>query len=416
MFESIKKIFLLSFYSGLSLIFLTQCTNEYPDSFYNPDETVKSNPSISNIEPEYVLAGVDNITIWGNNFSDILSENTVYFNSVKATIISSSINKIVVKAPDLPLDSIKVKIDVAGALNFSNIELFKLFPAVEEVFPFETYQEPYTVTSDGLGNLYFSFIEDAVGKGIYKVSADGVLSEFAPKGGETTFSSLKYNSEGYLIGVYGNKAIFKIEAGIKAAVFFNTNNNSIRLFALDYDKDKNIWAAGKGGKIVSVEQDKTVHFFDYEYDISSIRVFNDYLYAISGSTGSQEIVRFPIVTADSIGVAEMVFNFSDNVGIDVIANSITFSADGQMILAITPNSQATAPVDPIMFVNSNGSFGTFYSGLISSSSSYLSWGSGTEMFIIKDRFPVDRAEKATFSQNILKLNMGKVGAPEFGRD
>lgn len=416
MLGKMKKLFLLSIYFGLSFIVLTQCTNDYPDSFYNADAVARLTPSISHIEPNFALAGVDNVTIFGNNFSEIPAENTVYFNSAKATVISSNINSIIVKAPNLPIDSIKVKIDVAGALNFSNIELYKLYPAVETVFPFEGFQEPYTITSDGMGNLYFSLIEDAVGKGIYKTSADGVLSEFAPKGGETTFSELKYNSEGYLVGVYGNKAIFKIEAGIKPAVFVNTNNNNIKLYALDYDKDKNIWAAGKGGKIVCAKPDLSFKFFDYEYDISALRVFNGSLYAISGNTASQKIVRFPIVSADSLGAVETVFNFSGNVDIDVVANALTFSAEGQMFIAITPSSKNASPVDPIMFVNSNGSFGTLYAGIISSSSSSLSWGSGTEMFIIKDRFPVDRAISATFQQNILQLNMVKAGAPEYGRD
>ncbi|MBU0473748.1 MAG: IPT/TIG domain-containing protein [Bacteroidetes bacterium] len=416
MSEKIKKLFLLSIYCGLGLIILTQCTNDYPDSFYNANVVARATPTISHIEPDIALAGVDIITIIGNNFSEKPDENTVYFNSEKATVISSSINNIVVKAPNLPLDSIKVKIDVAGALNYSNIELYKLYPAVEEVFPFETYQEPYTVTSDGMGNLYFSFIEDAAGKGIYKTSVDGVLSEFAPRGGETTFSDLKYNSEGYLIGVYGNKAIFKIEAGVKPAVFVNTNNNSIKLFALDYDKDKNIWAAGKGGKIVCAKLDLSFKLFDYADDISGLRVFNDYLYAISGKDNAQSIVRFPIVSADSLGNVEAIFNFSGNVDADVVANSITFSAEGQMYIATTASPKNEAPVDPIMVVKSDGSFSTLYAGVISSSSSRLSWGSGTEMFIIKERFPIDRALSAIFSQNILKLNMVKAGAPEFGRD
>jgi IPT/TIG domain len=423
MLKRMKKMFLLLIHSGLGLLVFTQCTNDYPGSIYNPDATFKPNPTISQMLPDFALAGVDQVTIIGNNFSPLPDKNLVYFNGKKISVISSNENNIIVKAPNTPLDSIKVQIDVTGAELFSNIELYNLAPAVEYVFPFESYQEPYTVTSDGMGNLYFSFIEDAVGKGIYKVAADGVLSEFAPKSGETTFSDLKYNSDGYLIGVWGKSAIFKIEAGVKTAVFVNTNNSSIKLFALDYDKEKNIWAAGKGGKIVCAKPDQSFKLFDYEYEISSLRVFNDHLYAISNDDEAQTIVRFSIISPDSLGSVETVFNFSSNAETGVIANSLTFSADGQIFIATTPfysiEEPRIDPIDPIVYIDINGSLRTWYPGLIESTSSSLVWGSGTEMYIIKDKFiedPMNPDSPIIFEQNIIKVNMRQAGAPDYGKD
>ena len=87
-----------------------------------------------------------------------------------------------------------------------------------------------------------------------------------------------------------------------------------------------------------------------------------------------------------------------------------------MYIATSPLSTDSDPVDPIMFVNSDGSFGTWYAGLVESGVSSFTWGIGTEMYIIRDRYPVDRTADAVFTQTILKVDMERLGAPEYGRD
>ena len=148
----------------------------------------------------------------------------------------------------------------------------------------------------------------------------------------------------------------------------------------------------------------------------ALRVYNNYLYAISGDVNDQSIVRFPIISPDSLGSVESYFNFSQNVETDVIANTFTFSSDGMMLLGITPSSQSGDPVDPIMFVNEYGDFGAWYPGLMESSVSSITWGSGTMMYVIRDRYPSDRTLDAVFTQSILQIDMERLGAPYFGRD
>ncbi len=402
---------------SLSIIFVG-CTPTVEPSLTEKAGDPGVPAEITKVTPTSGYSGVTIITIDGKNFAPIAEDNSVYFGPAKAEVLSASETKLVVKAPIIIRDSLLIQISKPNVEAYnSDSTLFNLTSAVNKYYPFLDNQEPYVATSDKDGNLYFSYIEKAKGMGVYKISTDGTLSEFAPKGGETTFNDLKYHSDGYLIGVYGNKAIFKIEEGVKPKVFVNTKQNSIKLNAFDFDKDKTIWAGGKGGKIVSAKPDKSFKLFDYDQNIAGLRVFNNYLYAISGEPNKQNIVKFPIVSPDSIGAVETVFTFSANVEFGVLANSLTFDEDGVMYIATSPLSADTDPIDPIMFFNAtDGSFGTWYPGLLESAISSFTWSSGTNLFVIQDRYPLDRETKPTFNQTIIKIDMERLGAPEFGKD
>lgn len=428
-----KQISIKSFFSKqislgflfVSILIFSQCTNEITPPIYS-EKGIGETPILTSIIPnESGLAGVTEITITGDNFSADPDKNIVFFGALPAKILTASTTELKVLAPNLVKDSIEVKISVLGAEKFSNIELCKLNPAVSEYYPFQGFQKQYSVTTDAMGNVYFSLTEDGAGKGVWKISPDGVLSEFAPKAGETFFTDLKYHSDGYLIGVWGKQAIFKIEAGIRTSVFVNTGNSDLIFNVFDFDKDKNIWAGGKGSKIVSVKPDKSFKLFDYEFNLSAIRIFNDYLYAISGEPNSQNIIRFPIISADSLGLAETIFQFSANVEFGTIANSLTFATDGQMFIAISPRVKDYTdpddiidldPINPLMYVNSDGSYGTWYPNLIVSALSSVSWGTGNVMYVVRERYPEDRTLDETYSHKILKIDMERLGAPEFGRD
>ncbi len=413
------KLFLASI--SLSIIFVgCSPTVEPPLTEKAGDPGIPA--EITKVTPASGYSGVTIVTIDGKNFATVTEDNYVYFGAAKAEVLTASATQLVVKAPIIIGDSLLLKISKPSVEKYSNAVFYELTSAISEYYPFLKNQEPYVATSDKSGNLYFSYIEKAKGMGVYKIATNGTLSEYAPKGGETTFSDLKYHSDGYLIGVYGNKAIFKIEEGVKPALFVNTKNNSIKLNAFDFDKDKTIWAGGKGGKIVSAKPDKSFKLFDYGFDIVAIRVFNDYLYAISGDPNAQNIVRFPIISSDSLGTVETVFTFSANVELGDVANSLSFSASGQMYITYTPFfvlNDPNPPVNPIMFVNSDGSFGTWYPNQIISSASSFTWSTGVDAFVVRNKYFTLNAtgeEVIVVPQTILKIDMERLGAPEFGRD
>lgn len=407
---------IISIISTIALMLLISCTPDTTPSLYS-DTDGGATPVISSIEPAQGLAGVTEITISGENFSTEVADNFVYFGPLRATILNASETEIRVLAPDLVQDSISVKIAIAGVENFSNSELYKLDAAVAEVFPFLGFQQPYAVTTDEIGNLYISLTESGGGKGIKKITPDGEMFDFAPKGGETFFWSMKYKTGGTLYGVRGVRALFEITEG-NASAIFAVFDNGTSMSDLDFDKDQNIWTAGKGGKIYRVTPEKDIKSFDFEDDVTAVRIFNDYLYLVAKSDDGQNIIRMPIVSSDSLGAAEVYFQFSANVEAGTEVKSFTFSALGQMFIATAGIAGSVDPMNPIMYVNSDGTFGTWYPDLIGSFASTITWGTGVNAYMIRDKFvKVVGAEDVTvFTQTVLRLNMEQIGAPEYGRD
>ncbi len=406
---------IISIISTIALMLLISCTPDTTPSLYS-DKDGGVTPVITSIEPAQGLAGVTKITITGENFSSDAAKNFVHFVPLKATILSSSENELIVLAPDLVKDSIEVKID-AGVEKFSDPVLYKLDAAVEEVFPFLGFQQPYAVTTDEFGNIYISLTEDGGGKGIKKITPDGEIFDFAPKGGETFFWSMKYQTGGTLYGVRGVRALFEITEG-NASAIFAVFDNGTSMSDLDFDKYQNIWTAGKGGKIYRVTPEKDIKSFDFADDVTAVRIFNDYLYLAAKSDGIQNIIRMPIVSPDSLGVAEVYFQFSANVESGTEVKSFTFSALGQMFIATAGIAGSVDPMNPIMYVNSDGTFGTWYPDLIGSFASTITWGTGVNAYMIRDKFVkvVGGEDVTVFSQLVLRLNMEQIGAPEYGRD
>jgi len=398
---------ILSIISYISFILMMSCTPDTTPSLY--DNVGESLPpaEITSITPASGYAGVTVFTIDGKNFAPLAGDNLVYFSPAKAEILSASETQLVVKAPIIYGDSLRVYTQKKGAELISNTKLCQLTNAVNEYYPFFSYQAPYSATSDLDGNIYFSLTENGTGIGVWKITADSSkLVEFAPIKSETFYNDLKYHSDGYLLGVAlrYKYAIFQINEGEIPVVWAAASDKSLVFQAIDFDVNKNLWASGKGGKIVSFTPDKTYAEFEYENEIKALRVYDNYLYAISNSVAGDDVVRFQIFSSDSLGTPESVFNFSGNVGDPTIsANSLTFSADGDMYIG-------TNAEDGVIVVYLDGSFGTWYEGLILPDIISFTWTTGTNIFATR------KAVSGVSEQNIYIIDMERAGAPEFGRD
>ncbi|MCK5456959.1 MAG: IPT/TIG domain-containing protein, partial [Melioribacteraceae bacterium] len=364
---------------------------------------------ITSINPEDGLAGITEFTITGENFSTVLEENVVYFGSTPAIILSATQTLLEVIPPNVVQDSIAVYMNTTAA-KFSDSVMVNLKSAAIEVYSFADFEQPYAITADKVGNIYLSFVSHNTGQGIKKLTPQGELLDFAPKGGETFYSGLQYGTEGKLYGARGGaRAIFVIEENTAPATYAVFENGT-SMIDLDFDKNHNIWVAGKGGKIYRVPSNRTGtsdwKSFEFEPDVSAIKIYNDHLYLAATIDNSTDIYRIQIISADSLSAAEVYFQFSANFDPSIVANSITFSADGQLFIV-------TDDLDPIKFVNPNGSFGTWYEGVLSPEMISFTWGMENELFVTRASYSGGGIET---TQTILTVNMEKGGAPQYGRE
>lgn len=382
------------------LMILIACERSATPSLYVENEPSKSVPVISTINPPLEsLAGIGQITIVGQNFSTIISENIVFFGSDTAQIISASATELVVESPNLPRDSLQVKIAVDGAFEFSNIAFYTLRSVFEIMGEFGEFDDAFGIAVDSVDNLYVSL----QGKKIVKITPQNEQSEYA-----TTLvdkaSAMKFGPDGHLYYVNILSFVLRVLPGGGTDELFTTVPGGV--FDLDFDQFGNLYAGGSGEAVYRVKSDKSKTVAaDYSaVSIRTVRVFNDYLY-VGGQTGSpitHKIWRNQIISADSLGPNELYFDWSGEVGGGTEVLAVTFADDGDMYVG-------TNASDAIYIIHPDKSYEPLYPGIISPFGYALSWGNGEFLFL--NRRDNDNGTR----KNVLKVLMRKTGAPYYGR-
>jgi hypothetical protein len=409
LFISSKTI--LKTLSGLAVLLLafTGCNQDTEPSAYNPNISVTATPVITSVSPESsAFAGVTVITITGQNFSSDISQDYVDFDETSGTILSATPTQITVVPPNLVSDTVKIRVAVQTALKFGyytdnsgNKKLFSLKTATSEYGNFKHAVEfPYAIASDAQGNLYASMTTYSVGSGIVKITPDGVRTTWAPKGGETSWTSLAFGPDGNLYGARNMKAIFSIVAGAKSTTFSTAFNGSIA--ALDFDNSGNIWAVGTGAYIYSVTSAKVAKAFSLTgstVTLRAVKVYNNYVYFAGSFDGVEKIYKASITSSSQIGSVEEVFNFSSSIATGYSIYSLTFDKNGNMYVG----SDYT---DPILVVKADKSFTKLYSGVLYPKAQSFAWGAGsTGNYLYYSRGRVDTSE------TVVRVNFGESIAP-----
>jgi hypothetical protein len=370
-------------------------------------------PEIISISPaDSAFAGVDEITINGNNFPASSSEVSVFFNNVPVTIISIDANKIVVKAPNLVSDSISIKVNKFRANKLSNVLLYKLISATLTFVKFNPLNTPYSVTFDKFGNAYVSLILDKTGAGIKKITPDGEITNFAPKGTETSWSSLKFGQSSDLYAARRVKGIVTIAEGATAKTWVSSSNGIGIVADFDFDPAGNIWAGGDNTSLYRVTQSKNVKAFAFTASVRAVRVYNNFLFVAGLKDGSEGVWRFPIVNSDSLGTGELYYDYKANYPTGSI-QAITFSADGDLYIG-------TDGVETIVVVKSDKSSKILFDGILNPLNKSLFnsfyWGSGVYLYFIRQA--IDATDAATAPVAIIKVNTKNIlgGAPYYGNN
>lgn len=391
----------------LSAFAFMQCGKEPQAILYDdPKYNGAANPVVNNVVPkDSAWTVIDTISINGNNFSNKIEENFVYFNNIKGNIISASSTLLKVITPDYPKDSITIKVIVQNAEKYAEVKNYKLGEAIGTFYPFKTEQQPYTGTFDKNGNFYVSLVVNGVGSGIKKIDAAKNITDYAPKGGETFWYSIKFGNAGsQLYGVRGVKAIFKINPGQTPSAWVTSAaglNDDI--YDFDFDQSGKMWAAGSGNNVyyVNPTSPNPVTPFPFSASIKSVRVFGNYFYVGGKYNNKEGVWRFPI-NGTTLGSVENYFellSISDSSSVQ----AITFDAAGNLYIG-------TNGKYPILVVKVNKSASYLYPGSLLPKAQYFAWGEGK--YILYTKVPEDT--RIDPNQTIRRVFTFNNSAPYYG--
>lgn len=394
---------LLSF----SLLLVGGCMEEEEGSLYNPNTTFGPPPVLTTISPsDSAQAGADTVTINGSNFSSVAANNIVFFNATPGTVVQTSATQIAARSPLVISDSVAIRVAARGSDKMSNIIVYKLTAAVEGFGLLGQADLANAVTTDASGEIYVSISVSGAGKGIKRISADGVVHDYArDTTGVVGWNGLKFGPGGYLYGVQGGvRAVYRFAPGGGApAPLWVAFPPGFAMNDLDFDQNQNLWVAGVNtdsvglSRIYRVTQTPSSSFFAFGASVQSVRVFDNYLYLSALKDSKWGVWRAPIV-AGSLGTLELYFDFDAEFGDQgYIPRGITFAASGNLYIAtdtpagfvvVTPAKEVIVPYAD-------------YAEMFGDGMRFLAWGSGTEMFAVS-------AEGV-----LMKVKARAAGAPYF---
>ena len=395
----LKQLILFSAF----IISMWGCENDYPDSIYNSNENFKPNPTITNVLPDVAFAGVDTISITGENFSSNSADVEVYFNGVKGETVFSSTGLVKVIPPNVIGDSVKIQLRVVGALKYAELKPYKLEPITIEYGVFDHFDDAYGIACDVNENIYVSLFGNKL---IQKITPDLERHDYAKILRDKT-TQMKFGPDGYLYYVFGLKFMLRVlPDGSKDELFAILPGNA---YDLDFDENLNIYSGGAGKAIYKTTPDKHSTIVKQYPDtyIHAVRVYNGYLYVAGSYSGSdanhavEGVWRNQIIAgADSLGATELILDFAaTNVG--KVIKSMVVSEDGEIYLGTTGD-------EGLYVIKKNGSLAPLYPGVLGPEIYAMTWGNGDFLY-------VTRKSDIDANNRILRVNMRKKTAPYYGR-
>ena len=409
-----KKFYIFSsLILSISLMLFIGCGDDPEPGLFptlvNPDQPA---PVITAVDPPNVaLAGITPLTISGQNFSTNQDDNKIYFNGVRGEIISSTPTQILLIAPNVVADTVKIKVTTFKVENFSNEYIYKIAAGFEEYYPFDPNNGQYPIgfTFDLAGNMLVSLENrltpiNPLLAGIKLVTPAKELLDYIPKGAETKWDALRIFSNGDIYASKSLRGIWKLNAGVPPPnPPWGLAPAGTFLKDFDFDQNTNLWAVGANNVIFKVKQDASVTQYPFVAQLSTARVFSNYLYVAGLKSGVEGVWRLPIDANGDLGSEELYFNVTANYP-NVKVNTMTFSQDGDLFLGTNKNP------DPVIVVKAGGSTSeSLYPGVIRAREIIsMYWPAGNNLFITRAEYK--EGIIIVFTQSVFRVDIQKPGA------
>ncbi len=396
-----------------ALILFYSCETTPDKSIWPPDTSNDApRPTIERVEADpttidkdgVTFAGIGIINIIGTNFSANPQENRVYFNGTPGTILSANTTSLKVKVPTLISDSIAIQVGVQGALQYAAYNgknYYSPFKTKNAIFGYLAIDQ--NIDASGLAvdkedNVYVL----TTGKKILKLSAPDSDAVVYGTTSLIVTPDMHFGPDGSLFITRGTRSIYTIPPGGGAASRYVSAKSNVSF--IDFDANQNLYAAGKGGDIQRIKQDKTILIVaDYsDYYINALRIYNGYVYVAAEYKGTDStqiaegIWKNKINDPDSsLGENELILNWHDKFPDGLIhITALTFDENGKMFIGQNEGNAVYLLQDDAYL----------YPEILFGPAGNLTWGNGNFLYM---NFRSEDGTKRTI-QRIELLNRGAI--------
>ncbi len=397
----------------VGLVLLYGCdTGESFSLFDDQDIEGMPQPVIHEVDPpEGYLAGIDKITILGENFDPVPENNLVYFNERRGTVLSGSEEVLEVRTADVVSDSVSIRVTPVEGEKFSEKYQYRLDHAVQRGEGIASSYEPRAIEVGNDGYLYMAHVDDGSNVGIAKIDRETGDLEVIVEQTSWTYQTIRQGPDNglYMVRPGAIPIIYKVEEG-------GDNDNLWamgvpRTDDIDFDENGYLWGAGQNegegndAALIRLDEDGNDELFPFDADVTALRVFEGSLYAAGSQAGELKVWRFNLGGNSEPGSPEVYFDFTGETGADDwTLHSMIFSEDGDLFIG-TNGDKGVIEVAP-----GGTDWQHFYPDVLDPAGLSFSWKPGSEFMYMA------QGQSAQSDGDLLKLNMLRGGAPQYGRD
>jgi hypothetical protein len=391
-----------------SMAVMTGCKYDVAEPQWDKPLTTTTSPTITAIDPaQEAKAGVNTITIRGENFAAPPDSNEVYFDNQRAEIVSTSLASITVRRPNLVDDSVFVKVVSNKALVVAKFGPYKIYPVFQRNGAFRDNIVLNALAVDYSDNLYVVYGDSSTPR-IFRVTPDEQRVLVARASRLPTDGRFGPDGRLYLLSNNRSIDVVDVQAGTAAQWLRLPSGRIVKVG--DFDANGYFYVGGTRSDLVVIAPDlsvipKGIYASD---DIVAVRVYSGYLFVASRVPTSggappapASIWKHPIIAGDSVGPKELVLDMSGTAFASRTITAITFDVNGTMYIG-------TDSSDPILIVNpTTGSVDYFYKNILPPYCKNFYWGRGTYLYMISGN--ANPAQEWT----VYRVDIGTAGAPYY---
>ena len=362
------------------LLVLAACDTGEGTSLYDPNRATSSDPTIAAIAPNgLVLAGIDEVTITGSNFSATPDENLVFFGSAQAQVLSASPTELRVKAPNTPRENLPVRVAVRNAPNYSNTVPYSLTAAVTPFGDLSQSETAFGIAAGADGTLYVAIDSDGT-REIATFAPDGTRGATPYFSTRFDFTTLALDPDGTLFATRGVFAAFRLPEGGTQETFGVISEGRPSLSALDIDTSGNLYVGGNNGdgtrSIYRIAPDESITAYPLDGNVRALAWFDGALFAATTVAGVSQVLRLPADASGDLGTPTV---YADAAALGgAVATALAFAASGDLYVGTSEQ------VDPVIVVRPDGTAATLYPGVLTGPVARLAYGPDSALYMRTD--------------------------------
>jgi hypothetical protein len=384
------------------LLLQSACEYKAPASpWEQAQNAVRVVPVITAVEPA-VAGTAGEITLVGENFSDTLSWNHVYFDGTPAIIRSATATWITVYRPRVTGDSVRINVVVDGARDIARFSPYPMDAVVEDFGHFANTDAFLACAADADENVTVvmgstSFI---------RLNPDGSQDLAYLKTSSTAlWTDMAIGPDGLVYAARSNNIIYRLQddtSVVQAAITLASRNDRVK--SLDFAPNGTIYGGGKNSDLIIIRSptDVVKSGFYGTWDIYAVRVYGSWVYVAAKFTGTGSVPvaagvwRHAIQGDGTLAAGEPVLDWAAGPAPAATMAALALAENGVVYVGSNDTARPIVTFDP-----ASGAWNALFYGIIPSPVDQISWGPGHHLYVV-----VNRTKTIANGGKLLRIDTG----------